>query len=155
MLLHFKKSNEILETWSPHCKNLAFQDPPSLNFHDRTDASVQLTFLLVKDSSILFINDEVICLPYKSRYLCWITSVIVVPPLLNFCNGVIILSISPEVPRSKYLPSLTTVTRVSDRFEYSGTLSGPTVIFCSQMPGIKVILLRGEATETGRRMKFR
>ena len=24
MLLHFKKSNEILETWSPLCKNLAF-----------------------------------------------------------------------------------------------------------------------------------
>ena len=24
MLLHFKKSNEILETWSPHCKNLVF-----------------------------------------------------------------------------------------------------------------------------------
>jgi hypothetical protein len=23
MLLHFKKSNEILETWSPLCKNLA------------------------------------------------------------------------------------------------------------------------------------
>ena len=40
MLLHFKKSNEILETWSPHCKNLAFQDPPSLNFHNRTDANV-------------------------------------------------------------------------------------------------------------------
>ena len=39
MLLHFKKSNEILETWSPHCKNLAFQHPPSLNFHNRTDAS--------------------------------------------------------------------------------------------------------------------
>ena len=38
MLLHFKKSNEILETWSPHCKNLAFKDPPSLNFHNRTDA---------------------------------------------------------------------------------------------------------------------
>ena len=42
MLLHFKKSNEILETWSPHCKNLAFKDPPSLNFHNRTDAIVQL-----------------------------------------------------------------------------------------------------------------
>ena len=40
MLLHFKKSNEILETWSPHCKNLAFKDPPSLNFHNRTDATV-------------------------------------------------------------------------------------------------------------------
>ena len=40
MLLHFKKSNEILETWSPHCKNLAFQDPPSLKFHNRTDISV-------------------------------------------------------------------------------------------------------------------
>ena len=39
MLLHFKKSNEILETWSPHCKNLAFKDPPSLNFHNRTDAN--------------------------------------------------------------------------------------------------------------------
>ena len=23
VLLHFKKSNEVLETWSPHCKNLA------------------------------------------------------------------------------------------------------------------------------------
>ena len=41
MLLHFKKSNEILETWSPHCKNLAFKDPSSLNFHNRTDASVK------------------------------------------------------------------------------------------------------------------
>ena len=40
MLLHFKKSNEILETWSPHCKNLAFKDPSSLNFHNRTDAIV-------------------------------------------------------------------------------------------------------------------
>ena len=40
MLLHFKKSNKILETWSPHRKNLAFQDPPSLNFHNRTDANV-------------------------------------------------------------------------------------------------------------------
>ena len=40
MLLHFKKSNEILETWSPHCKNLAFQDPPSFNFHNRTDINV-------------------------------------------------------------------------------------------------------------------
>ena len=40
MLLHFKKSNEIVETWSPHCKNLAFKDPQSLNFHNRTDASV-------------------------------------------------------------------------------------------------------------------
>ena len=39
MLLHFKKSNEILETWSPHCKDLAFKDPPSLNFHNQTDAS--------------------------------------------------------------------------------------------------------------------
>ena len=39
MLLHFKKSNEILETWSPHCKNLACEDPPSLNFHNRTDAN--------------------------------------------------------------------------------------------------------------------
>ena len=37
MLLHFKKSDEILETWSPYCKNLAFQDPPSLKFHNRTD----------------------------------------------------------------------------------------------------------------------
>ena len=44
MLLHFKKSNEILETWSPHCKNLAFKDPPSLNFHNRTDASAQGNF---------------------------------------------------------------------------------------------------------------
>jgi hypothetical protein len=41
MLLHFKKSNEILETWSPLCKNLAFKDPPSLNFHNRTDAKLQ------------------------------------------------------------------------------------------------------------------
>ena len=40
MLLHFKKSNEILETWSPHCKNLAFKDPPSFNFHNRTDANL-------------------------------------------------------------------------------------------------------------------
>ena len=40
MLLHFKKSNEILETWSPHCKNLALKDPPSSNFHNQTDASV-------------------------------------------------------------------------------------------------------------------
>ena len=39
MLLHFKKSNEILETWWPHCKNIAFKDPPSLNFHNRTDAT--------------------------------------------------------------------------------------------------------------------
>ena len=37
MLRHFKKSNEILETWSPHCKNLAFEDPPSLKFQNRTD----------------------------------------------------------------------------------------------------------------------
>ena len=36
----FKKSNEILETWSPHCKNLASKDPPSLNFHNRTDANI-------------------------------------------------------------------------------------------------------------------
>ena len=40
MLLYFKKSNEILETWSPHCKNLAFKDPPSLNFHNGTDANM-------------------------------------------------------------------------------------------------------------------
>ena len=44
MLLHFKKSNEILETWSPHCKNLAFKDPPSLNFHNRTDATRYLQY---------------------------------------------------------------------------------------------------------------
>ena len=40
MLLHFKKLNKILETWSPHSKNLAFKDPPSLNFQNRTDATI-------------------------------------------------------------------------------------------------------------------
>ena len=40
MLFHFKKSNDFLETWSPHCKNLAFQDPPSLNFDNRPDAII-------------------------------------------------------------------------------------------------------------------
>ena len=44
MLIHFKKSNEILETWSPHCKNLAFQGPPSLKFHNRTDINIQAIF---------------------------------------------------------------------------------------------------------------
>jgi hypothetical protein len=42
MLLHFKKSNEILETWSPLWKNLAFEDPPSLNFHNRTDTTLHV-----------------------------------------------------------------------------------------------------------------
>ena len=32
-----------MKTWSPHCKNLAFKDPPSLNFHNRTDATTHPT----------------------------------------------------------------------------------------------------------------
>ena len=57
MLLHFKKSNEILETWSPHCKNLAFKDPPSLNFHNRTDAS---TYSCKKDENQIFVIFEIV-----------------------------------------------------------------------------------------------
>ena len=64
------------------------------------------TSFLVKDSSSIFNREDVIGLWNKSWYLCCITSVIVVPPLLSFFKGVIILSIRPEVPSSKYLPSL-------------------------------------------------
>ena len=58
MLLHFKKSNEILETWSPHCKNLAFKDPPSLNFHNRTDAKQQHPFASTEIRSHLKTNNN-------------------------------------------------------------------------------------------------
>ena len=64
------------------------------------------TSFLVKDSSIIFNREDVIGLWNKSWYLCCTTSLIVVPPLLSFFKGVIILSIKPEVPSSKYLPSL-------------------------------------------------
>ena len=60
MLLHFKKSNELLETWSPHCKNLAFKDPPSLNFHNRTDASVGAIKIIVDIIEIPISNPTLI-----------------------------------------------------------------------------------------------
>ena len=67
---------------------------------------LNFTSFLVKDSSIIFNREDVIGLWNKSWYLCCTTSLIVVPPLLSFFKGVIILSIKPEVPSSKYLPSL-------------------------------------------------
>ena len=58
MLLHFKKSNEILETWSPHCKNLAFQDPPSLNFHNGTDTITYITSLRLDCEKSSLVNSR-------------------------------------------------------------------------------------------------
>ena len=40
MLLHFKKSKEIFQIRSLFCKNLAFQNQPSLKLHNQTDITV-------------------------------------------------------------------------------------------------------------------
>ena len=60
MLLHFKKSKEILETWPPGYKNLAFKDPPSLKFHNRTDTIAHYIFTYKVETNFVFTLTKVI-----------------------------------------------------------------------------------------------
>ena len=48
VLIHFKKSNKILKTWSPHCKNLAFRT------HHLWNSTTELIYVYCYIASTLF-----------------------------------------------------------------------------------------------------
>ncbi len=84
---------------------------------------VLTSFFLVYMSSTSLSDSLEICLRKRSWKRCLITSKMVVPPLLFFCNGVMMLSMSPELPSSMSPSSVRDTTLV--RWDCLGRWSTP------------------------------
>ncbi len=82
------------------------------------------SFFLVKTSSTWVRTSCEMSLCHKSLNLCRTTSEMVVPPLLNFCRGVMMLSMRPALPPRSMPLSLRLDKRV--RWYWAGSWSMPT-----------------------------